>query len=174
MKCATHGLKDPRDGRELSIVEPHVNISASFSFERRGFLVQKRMGGAPANSRNVAELSGRRTPIAIGYPHTEAAVRRLKRRRRPRHLPLRRMLTSPYCCLQRICSSGLYAPWTTGEFCFSRAAQAADAGEDETFGQDKRGDEMPDWAGDKQKRLAKIQQAMAALEAEARLAACTF
>src|ERR1700681_788503 len=33
------------------------------------------------------------------------------------------------------------------------------------------GDEMPDWAGDKQKRLAKIQQAMAALEAEARLAA---
>ena len=30
---------------------------------------------------------------------------------------------------------------------------------------------MPDWAGDKHKRLAKIQQAMAALEAEARLAA---
>ena len=30
---------------------------------------------------------------------------------------------------------------------------------------------MPDWAGDKQKRLAKIQQAMAALEADARLAA---
>ena len=43
--------------------------------------------------------------------------------------------------------------------------------EDETFGQDKRGDEMPDWTGDKQKRLAKIQQAMAALEADARLAA---
>ena len=51
------------------------------------------------------------------------------------------------------------------------AAEAADAQEDETFGQDKRGDEMPDWAGDKQKRLAKIQQAMAALEADARLAA---
>ena len=51
------------------------------------------------------------------------------------------------------------------------AAEAADAEEDETFGKDKRGDEMPDWAGDKQKRLAKIQQAMAALEAEARLAA---
>src|SRR3981081_237616 len=53
------------------------------------------------------------------------------------------------------------------------AAEAADCEEDETFGQDKRGDEMPDWAGDKQKRLAKIQQAMAALEAEAeaRLAA---
>src|SRR5260370_38912619 len=30
---------------------------------------------------------------------------------------------------------------------------------------------MPDWAGDKQKRLAKIQQAMAALEADAKLAA---
>ncbi len=51
------------------------------------------------------------------------------------------------------------------------AAEAADAEEDETFGKDKRGDEMPDWAGDKQKRLAKIQQAMAALEADARLAA---
>src|SRR6267142_62248 len=51
------------------------------------------------------------------------------------------------------------------------AAEAADAQEDETFGKDKRGDEMPDWAGDKQKRLAKIQQAMAALEADGRLAA---
>src|SRR6202161_958088 len=48
------------------------------------------------------------------------------------------------------------------------AAAAADSEEDETFGQDKRGDEMPDWAGDKQKRLAKIQQAMAALEGDAR------
>jgi len=51
------------------------------------------------------------------------------------------------------------------------AAEAADAEEDETFGKDKRGDEMPDWAGDKQKRLAKIRQAMAALEADAKLAA---
>jgi hypothetical protein len=51
------------------------------------------------------------------------------------------------------------------------SAEAADSEEDETFGQDKRGDEMPDWAGDKQKRLAKIQQAMAALETDARLAA---
>jgi transposase len=49
------------------------------------------------------------------------------------------------------------------------AAEAADSEEDETFGKDKRGDELPDWTGDKQKRLAKIQQAMAALEAEARL-----
>jgi hypothetical protein len=53
-----------------------------------------------------------------------------------------------------------------------RAAEAADvAQEDETFGKDKRGDELPDWVGDKQKRLAKIQQAMAALEADAKLAA---
>lgn len=51
------------------------------------------------------------------------------------------------------------------------AAEAADAEEDVTFGKDKRGDEMPDWAGDKQNRLAKIQQAMASLEAEAKLAA---
>src|SRR6202167_5611257 len=51
------------------------------------------------------------------------------------------------------------------------AAEAADSEEDEAFGKDKRGDEMPDWASDKQKRLVKIQQAMAALEAEARLAA---
>src|SRR6202049_5061637 len=51
------------------------------------------------------------------------------------------------------------------------AAEAADAQEDETFGKDRRGDELPDWAGDKAKRLAKIQQAMAALEADARLAA---
>src|SRR6266478_6212596 len=29
------------------------------------------------------------------------------------------------------------------------AAEAADCEEDETFGKDKRGDEMPDWAGDK-------------------------
>src|SRR6266568_1679353 len=51
------------------------------------------------------------------------------------------------------------------------AAEAADAQEDETFGKDKRGDELPDWVGDKRKRLAKIQQAMAALEADAKLAA---
>src|SRR6266403_170413 len=32
------------------------------------------------------------------------------------------------------------------------AAEAADCEEDETFGKDKRGDEMPDWAGGKPKR----------------------
>ena len=51
------------------------------------------------------------------------------------------------------------------------AAEAADVQEDEIFGKDKRGDEMPDWASDKEKRLAKIQEAMAALEADAKLAA---
>ena len=50
------------------------------------------------------------------------------------------------------------------------AAEAADVQEDEIFGKE-RGDEMPDWASDKEKRLAKIQEAMAALEAEAKLAA---
>jgi transposase len=48
------------------------------------------------------------------------------------------------------------------------AAEAADAAEDAAFGADKRGDEMPDWMADKQKRLAKIREAKAALEAEAR------
>ena len=56
--------------------------------------------------------------------------------------------------------------------CMLAAAEAADAQEDETFGKDReRGDEMPDWASDKEKSLAKIQEAMAALEAEAKLAA---
>ena len=47
--------------------------------------------------------------------------------------------------------------------CMLAAAAAADVQEDEIFGKDKRGDEMPDWASDKEKRLAKIQEAMAAL-----------
>ena len=55
--------------------------------------------------------------------------------------------------------------------CMLAAAEAADVQEDEIFGKDKRGDEMPDWASDKAKRLAKIQEAMAALEAAAKLAA---
>ena len=48
------------------------------------------------------------------------------------------------------------------------AAEAADAAEDAAFGADKRGDEMPDWMADKQKRLGKIRAAKAALEAEAK------
>jgi hypothetical protein len=47
-------------------------------------------------------------------------------------------------------------------------AEAIDAREDEEFGPDCRGDELPDWVADKQKRLEKIREAKAALEAEAR------
>ncbi len=51
-----------------------------------------------------------------------------------------------------------------------KAAEAADAEEDKRYGS-KRGDEMPDWVADKQKRLAKIRAAKAELEAEAKAAA---
>src|SRR5229473_339496 len=51
------------------------------------------------------------------------------------------------------------------------AAAAADAAEDRAYGTDKRGDELPDWVADKAKRLAKIREAKAALEAEAKAAA---
>ena len=51
-----------------------------------------------------------------------------------------------------------------------KAAEAADAEEDKRYG-DKRGDEMPDWVADKQKRLEKIREAKAELEAEAKAAA---
>jgi transposase len=51
------------------------------------------------------------------------------------------------------------------------AAETADTEEDAKFGRDKRGDEMPDWVADKQKRIAKIAAAKAALEAEAKAAA---
>lgn len=50
------------------------------------------------------------------------------------------------------------------------AAEAADAEEDKLYG-NKRGDEMPDWVADKAKRLEKIREAKAALEAEAKAAA---
>ena len=50
------------------------------------------------------------------------------------------------------------------------AAEAADAEEDAQHGE-KRGDEMPDWIADKKKRLARIREAKAALEAEAKAAA---
>jgi transposase len=49
-----------------------------------------------------------------------------------------------------------------------KAAEAADAAEDQAFGADKRGDELPDWVANKQERLAKIRGAKAALEAEAK------
>src|SRR5713226_1847952 len=50
------------------------------------------------------------------------------------------------------------------------AAEAADAEEDKLHGA-SRGDEMPDWVADKHKRLEKIRQAKAALEAQAKAAA---
>ena len=48
------------------------------------------------------------------------------------------------------------------------AAEAADAAEDAEFGPGKRGDELPDWVADKEKRIAKIRAAQAELEAEAK------
>jgi len=45
-------------------------------------------------------------------------------------------------------------------------ATAADAAEDRELGEE-RGDELPDWAADKQRRIEKIRAARAALEAEA-------
>lgn len=50
------------------------------------------------------------------------------------------------------------------------AAEAADAQEDKRHGS-TRGDEMPQWVADKQKRLEKIRAAKAELEAEAKAAA---
>jgi transposase len=50
------------------------------------------------------------------------------------------------------------------------AAEAADAEDDDLHGK-KRGDEMPAWIADKEKRLAKIRVAKAELEAEAKAAA---
>ena len=51
------------------------------------------------------------------------------------------------------------------------AAEAADAQEDKLHGASRRGDEMPGWIADKQKRLAKIREARQALEAEVAAAA---
>lgn len=47
-------------------------------------------------------------------------------------------------------------------------AEAVDAQEDEAFGADRSGEELPDWVANKQKRLAKIREAKEALEAEAK------
>jgi transposase len=51
-----------------------------------------------------------------------------------------------------------------------KAAEAADREEDKRYGE-RRGEELPDWVADKQKRLEKIRQAKAELEAEAQTAA---
>ena len=47
-------------------------------------------------------------------------------------------------------------------------AERIDREEDEFYGADKSGDELPEWVADKQKRLEKIRQAKAELEAEAK------
>ena len=49
-------------------------------------------------------------------------------------------------------------------------AAAADAAEDAEHGEDRRGDEPPDWMRDKQTRLERIRAAKAELEAEAKAA----
>lgn len=46
-------------------------------------------------------------------------------------------------------------------------AELRDRAEDEELGPERRGDELPEWVANKQQRLAKIREAMAALEAEA-------
>jgi transposase len=51
-----------------------------------------------------------------------------------------------------------------------KAAESADREEDKLYG-NRRGDEMPDWVADKQRRLDKIREAKAALEAEAKAVA---
>ena len=52
-----------------------------------------------------------------------------------------------------------------------KQAEVVDAAEDAQFGAERRGDEMPEWVANKQRRLAKIREAKAALEAEARATA---
>ena len=52
-----------------------------------------------------------------------------------------------------------------------RRAQEVDEEEDRRYGKDKRGDELPEELAFREGRLEKIQEAMAALEAEARAAA---
>ncbi len=47
-------------------------------------------------------------------------------------------------------------------------AEACDTRDDDEHGRERRGDELPSWVVDKQKRLAKIREAKAALEAEAK------
>jgi transposase len=52
-----------------------------------------------------------------------------------------------------------------------KKAEVADAAEDKAYGADRRGDEMPEWVANKEARLAKLRQAKAELEAEAKVKA---
>lgn len=49
-----------------------------------------------------------------------------------------------------------------------KEAEVIDRAEDKKFGADQRGDELPDWVANKQKRVAKMREAMQELEAEAK------
>jgi transposase len=49
-------------------------------------------------------------------------------------------------------------------------AKSTDTAEDRQHGGERRGDELPEWVADKQRRIAKIREAREALEAEARAA----
>jgi transposase len=49
-----------------------------------------------------------------------------------------------------------------------KQAEAIDRSENKKFGADRRGDELPDWVANRQKRIEKMREAMAALEAEAK------
>jgi transposase len=49
-----------------------------------------------------------------------------------------------------------------------KRAEAEDEAEDREFGEDRRGDELPDWVKSKQERLARIRAAKQALEEEAK------
>ncbi len=53
-------------------------------------------------------------------------------------------------------------------------AEAADKAEDAEHGADRRGDETPDWMADKQRRLERIREAKAQLEAEAAMDPADF
>ena len=49
-----------------------------------------------------------------------------------------------------------------------KRAEAEDEAEDQEYGEDRRGDELPDWVKNKQERLARIRAAKQALEEEAK------
>lgn len=67
---------------------------------------------------------------------------------------------------ERMCAESKRLKEEVGDW--MRKAQAIDDEEDEQYGADKSGDEMPEWVKDKQQRMAKIREAKEALEREAK------